>query len=52
MSFFRKRSIGTGINDVGVRNNYFNILEIMECPKESYFEEENVIEDDYREEFR
>lgn len=43
MSFFRKRSIGTGIN-VGIKNCYLNILEIMECP------EENVIEDDYQEE--
>lgn len=38
--------------NVGIKNGYLNILEIMECPEESYFEEENVIEDDYREEFR
>ena len=49
MSFFRKRSIVTGINVV-IKNGYLNILEIMECPEESYFEEENVIEDDYQEE--
>ncbi|MDZ5254808.1 hypothetical protein [Clostridium sp. LIBA-8841] len=36
--------------NVGFRNEYLNILEIMECPEESYFEEENVIEDDYQEE--
>lgn len=51
MSFFRKRSIGIGINVV-IKNGYLNILEIMECPEESYFEEESVIEDDYRKEFR
>lgn len=37
--------------NVGVRNGYLNILEIMECSEESYFEEESVIDDDYREEF-
>lgn len=36
--------------NVGIKNGYLNILEIMECPEESYFEEENVIEDDYQEE--
>ncbi|MDM0464166.1 hypothetical protein QTG96_12440 [Clostridium perfringens] len=58
MRIFRKRSIETRINDVVIRevevdetkNGYLNILEIMECPEESYFEEENVIEDDYQEE--
>ncbi|HII4515046.1 TPA: hypothetical protein ACY4SI_002926 [Clostridium perfringens] len=37
--------------NVGLKNGYLNILEIMECPEESYFEEENVIEDNYQEEF-
>ena len=37
--------------NIGVRNGYLNILEIMECPEESYFEEENVIEDNCQEEF-
>ena len=37
--------------NVGVRNGYLNILEIMECPEESCFEEENVIEDNCQEEF-
>ena len=58
MRIFRKRSIETRINDVVIRevevdetkNGYLNIFEIMECPEESYFEEENVIEDDYQEE--
>ncbi|MDM0611617.1 hypothetical protein QTH09_11330 [Clostridium perfringens] len=36
--------------NVGLKNGYLNILEIMECPEESYFEEENVIEDNYQEE--
>ncbi|EOU1683153.1 MAG: hypothetical protein E7J22_00805 [Clostridium perfringens] len=36
--------------NVGFKNGYLNILEIMECPEESYFEEENVIEDNYQEE--
>lgn len=36
--------------NVGIKNGYLNILEIMECPEESYFQEENVIEDDYQEE--
>lgn len=35
--------------NVGIKNGYLNILEIMKCPEESYFEE-NVIEDDYQEE--
>ncbi|MDU3845259.1 hypothetical protein ACSXCS_01455 [Clostridium perfringens] len=33
--------------NVGLKNGYLNILEIMECPEESSFEEENVIEDNY-----
>lgn len=37
--------------NVGLKNGYLNIIEIMECPEESYFEEENVIEDNYQEEF-
>ena len=36
--------------NVGLKNGYLNIIEIMECPEESYFEEENVIEDNYQEE--
>ncbi|WP_283695858.1 hypothetical protein [Clostridium perfringens] len=36
--------------NVGLKNGYLNILEIMECPEDGYFEEENVIEDDYQEE--
>lgn len=37
--------------NVGLKNGYLNILEIMECPEESCFEEENVIEDNCQEEF-
>lgn len=37
--------------NVGLKKGYLNILEIMECPEESCFEEENVIEDNYQEEF-
>ncbi|HAT4307267.1 TPA: hypothetical protein I9080_001035 [Clostridium perfringens] len=33
--------------NVGLKNGYLNILEIMEWQEESYFEEENVIEDNY-----
>ena len=33
--------------NVGLKNGYLNILEIMECPEESSLEEENVIEDNY-----
>ncbi|XZI54876.1 hypothetical protein ACSW9K_00505 [Clostridium perfringens] len=36
--------------NVGLKNGYLNIIEIMECSEESYFEEENVIEDNYQEE--
>ncbi|EGT4136356.1 hypothetical protein EQZ09_00655 [Clostridium perfringens] len=33
--------------NVGLKNGYLNILEIMEWQEESCFEEENVIEDNY-----
>lgn len=33
--------------NVGLKNGYLNILEIMEWQEESYFEEESVIEDNY-----
>ncbi|HII4525875.1 hypothetical protein [Clostridium perfringens] len=36
--------------NVGLKNGYLNILEIMEWQEESCFEEENVIEDNYQEE--
>lgn len=37
--------------NVGLKNGYLNILEIMEWQEESCFEEENVIEDNCQEEF-
>ena len=36
--------------NVGLKNGYLNILEIMEWQEESCFEEENVIEDNFQEE--
>ncbi|ELC8332619.1 hypothetical protein QYB80_002578 [Clostridium perfringens] len=37
--------------NVGLKNGYLNILEIMEWQEESCFEEQNVIEDNCQEEF-
>lgn len=37
--------------NVGLKNGYLNIFEIMEWQEESCFEEENVIEDNCQEEF-